>query len=79
MRHYTKEEARSLLPKVGDQRWEVPTIYCTDGFNKKKKPQRCIVIDVRPEHLWYTVQFENGTRESYKVPHPKLAGGDEDA
>jgi hypothetical protein len=34
------------------------------------------VVDVRPEHLWYTVEFENGFRESYKVPQVKPVGGD---
>lgn len=74
MAYYTKEQAQELLPKVGDQRWEIPTVLM-DGQGNNPKPQRCIVTDVRPEHLWYTVQFENGFRESYKVPSPKPAGG----
>ena len=75
MTYYTKEDAESLLPKIGEQRWEIPTVDETPGHTTTKAPQHCVVIDVRPEHLWYTVQFDNGFRESYKVPHLKPAGG----
>ena len=63
-----KRKARGQLPRLGERRWEVPTIDDTSGCNQKRKPQPCVVVDVRPEHLWYTVEFENGIRESYKVP-----------
>lgn len=67
----SKEEARLLLPKVGDKRMERPTISETTntiGSIQQNEPQRCVVVLVHPGHLWYTVQFENGIRESYKVP-----------
>ena len=67
----TLEEARAQLPKLGDVRMECPTIDETTpsrGTIQYTEPQRCVVVDVRPEHLWYTVEFENGFRESYKVP-----------
>lgn len=58
--------ARQLLPKVGERRSEVPTIAETGGYNDR--PQPCVVVEVNAVHLWYTVQFENGFKESYKVP-----------
>jgi hypothetical protein len=60
-----------MLPKVGDVRMERPTIDETTtvkGSVFQNAPQRCVVVAVHPGHLWYTVQFENGIRESYKVP-----------
>ena len=65
------EEVRRLLPKVGDRRLEVPTIDESQSTGIQlagRKPQPCVVVAVNPGHLWYTVQFENGIRESYKVP-----------
>ena len=66
-----KHEARRLLPKVGDHRMERPTIDETTnsrGTLAPTRPQPCVVVEVNEAHLWYTVQFENGFRESYKVP-----------
>lgn len=73
-----KGKAWRLLPKLGDRRWEIPTIDDTIGHYREKAPQRCVVVDVRPEHLWHTVEFENGFRESYKVPKLRTPspGGD---
>lgn len=74
----TKEQAQAQLPKLGDVRMERPTIdetTATRGAIQFTKPQRCVVVDVRPEHLWYTVEFENGIRESYKVPRIKAGDG----
>jgi hypothetical protein len=71
-------ELRAQLPKLGDIRMECPTIDETTnsrGTTFATKPQRCVVVDVRPENLWYTVEFENGIRESYKVPALR-SGGD---
>lgn len=76
--YLTVEDARGLLPKVGDVRWEIPTI---DGSNevhtKHREAQRCIVVMVNRDHLWYTVEFENGIRECYKGPmlNPSSQGG----
>lgn len=71
----TVNEARALLPKVGDTRWETPSVRVDKG--PKPAPQRCTVVEVNRAHLWYTVKFENGFRESYKVPKlkPKSQGG----
>jgi hypothetical protein len=57
---------------------EVPTIdeSQSNGHNTAgRAPQRCVVVAVHPGHLWYTVQFENGIRESYKVPKSKPSYG----
>lgn len=62
-----KYEAAELLPRVGDIRLEVPTIT-DEGRAQLKKPQRCVVVEVNSAHLWYRVEFDNGFRESYKVP-----------
>lgn len=61
----------AMLPKVGEHRMERPTIdenTRTQGSPHQNAPQPCVVIEVNRAHLWYTVQFENGFRESYKVP-----------
>ena len=72
----TINDARAQLPKVGDVRWEVPTIDENSGHVAALKPlQKCVVVDVRPEKLWYTVRFENGIKESYKVPRLTDRGG----
>lgn len=75
-KHYMdKSLLREQLPKVGDIRWEIMTIDKTGDIKTAEKPQRCRVIEVNRAHLWYLVQFENGFRESYKLPRPKSAGG----
>lgn len=66
-----KEEVLRQLPKVGDKRMECPTIDESTGCNATHKPQSCKVIEVNTEHLWYRVEFENGIRETYKVPKVK--------
>jgi hypothetical protein len=74
----TVESAQALLPKIGDVRWERPTIdesTPSRGSVMLNPPQRCVVVEVNAEHLWYTVQFENGIRESYKVPRIKAGDG----
>lgn len=75
-RMISKEEARAQLPRVGDVRWERPTIDKGWGHEAySHTSQRCVVVEVQPEHLWYTVQFDNGIRESYKVPQLKTKDG----
>lgn len=71
----TINEARDLLPKVGDTRWEIPSVSVDKG--PSPTPQRCRVVEVNRAHLWYMVQFENGFRECYKVPKlkPRSQGG----
>ena len=67
-------ELRAMLPKVGDRRVETPTVFATSGMTAElRKPQRCKVVLVNREHLWYTVEFENGFRETYKLPEIKEA------
>ena len=68
-----KYEVKRMLPHVGDQRMEIPTI--TEGKKYSDKPQRCVVVEVNQAHMWYTVQFENGFRESYKLPKIKPGSG----
>jgi len=66
-----KKQARSLLPKVGDVRREIPTIGKTSTCmeNATHTPQKCVVVEVNPAHLWYRVKFEgSGFVECYKVP-----------
>lgn len=74
---YDRKQAQTLLPKVGEHRWERPTVDEGTGHQiYEHQPQRCVVVEVNQEHLWYTVQFENGIRESYKVPkcRPRTGG-----
>lgn len=62
----TKQEVRSLLPKVGDVRNEIPTITVK---GKEPEPQECEVVEVHTEHLWYRVKFTaTGLHECYKLP-----------
>lgn len=65
------KQAQSLLPKVGDVLWEIPTIGKTSNGteNAIKEPQECIVVEVHPAQLWYRVRFTaTGFHECYKVP-----------
>lgn len=66
----SKNEAQRLLPEIGDKCMEYPTIdeASNSGHHGGMRRQPCTVVAVYPAHLWYTVQFENGIRESYKVP-----------
>jgi len=63
----TKEEVRALLPQVGDRRVEVPTIQRDKSYSRDPRP--CVVVYVNRRRLWYMVEFENGVRECYKLPH----------
>lgn len=67
--YLTVEEARSLLPKIGDTCWEVPTVNLDKGSTPPL--QRCTVVEVNRDHLWYMVESEDGIRESYKAPKLK--------
>lgn len=62
------KEAQAQLPKVGEKRMEHPAVDDTRGGYTTLRPQECVVVAVHPAHLWYTVEFKNGIRESYKVP-----------
>lgn len=69
---YSKEELQAMLPEVGDRLTRVPT-YVKMGWEQQQSatPQPCVVEYVNTEHLWYTVRFETGRTESYKVPEVK--------
>lgn len=72
----TVSEARSLLPKVGDVRWESPAQ--NKGIKAGDSPVpavRCTVVEVNRAHLWYRVRFDSGFCECYKVPKLKTQGG----
>ena len=65
----TINEARAMLPRVGDTRWEVPTI---PDKNQDRPAQECEVVEVNAAHLWYRVRFKkSGFTECYKVPRLK--------
>ncbi len=62
-----KEACRALLPNVGDEIIRTPSINDYTGW-AFPKPQKCRVVYVNREHLWYRVQFLDGTYDCYKVP-----------
>lgn len=71
---YSLGELMAALPKVGDVRTETPTVYATAGLGMAlRQPQPCRVVLVNREHLWYTVEFEHGYRETYKLPKVREA------
>ena len=74
----SKEEVRAQLPKLGDHLMLPPTIDETTpsrGAEHATRPQHCVVVEVNAAHLWYTVRFDSGFRESYKVPKLVQRGG----
>ena len=72
----TKQDARALLPKVGDVRMEVLTV---PGHIENNPPEECVVVEVHPDHLYYRVRFTaTGFHQCYKVPQTgRLAWEDE--
>ena len=69
------KDARSLLPKVGDVRREIPTIgkSSTCMETTSTTPMECTVVEVNAANLWYRVKFkDSGWYECYKVPRLKL-------
>lgn len=61
-----KSKLREMLPKVGDVRKERMTLSDRTDLNP---PEDCVVVEVRPEKLWYRVRFKRtGTCECYKLP-----------
>lgn len=66
-----KQDARRLLPRVGDKLRKAPTIICTRGLLVESKAQECEVVEVNLAHLWYRVKFKNGFTECYKVPETR--------
>ena len=69
----TPEDIRAQLPKVGDRLMKKPGYY--HGFLSKSDgmtPKPCVVTYVHPEHNWYTVQFESGVQQAYKLPELRI-------
>lgn len=67
--------ARASLPEVGEVLWVKPAY---GGFSKDfvfSKPRKATVILVHPAHLWFTVKYDNGIRESFKVPRLQFEHG----
>lgn len=69
-----KEQVRALLPKVGDRRMERLVSISTGNGTGNVIPalRPCTVVYVNTEHWWYTVEFEGGIRESFKLPRVKI-------
>lgn len=61
----TIQDARNMLPKVGDVRMEIPYL----PHHIAPEPEKCVVIEVNRDHLYYRVRFTgSGSVECYKVP-----------
>ncbi len=68
-----KSELQKQLPKVGDIRLETMTI--SDRWDTVR-PEKCTVVEVRPDRLWYRVRFHRtGTCECYKLPISERMAG----
>lgn len=65
------EEARALLPRVGDRLMLVPTLHKKSQF-AVAYPSPCVVEYVHREHLWYKVRFDAGFTECF---HAIVGGG----
>ena len=66
----SQEEARALLPRVGDILYREPTIlgYMSDSERARRK---CRVTYVNYAHLWYEVEFlQSGFRQGFKAVEP---------
>ena len=71
MRYISKKTVREMLPRVGEERMEIMTMFTTNPLNDRK-PQPCVVVEVNPRGLWYRVKFKNGFSECYKMPEDQL-------
>ena len=72
---YTKPELEDMLPEVGTRLVKTPHLHKSLGI-ETPRPQLCTVIQVNRAHRVYTVQFDNGLRESFKVPEGGRQGRD---
>jgi hypothetical protein len=64
------DDARALLPKVGEILYREPTIL---GYasSDERDLRRCVVTYVNREKLWYEVQFlSSGFRQGFKAIEP---------
>lgn len=63
-----EEYVREKLPKVGDVVYRTPTLHKALGQCRNMPRRRGVVTYVHEEHMWYTVRFDCGYSESYKLP-----------
>lgn len=60
---YTCTGAPLTPPKIGDRLYHKPFF----GIDNLAHPLPCTVVYVNEAHSFYTVRFEAGYRQSYKV------------
>lgn len=58
------DEASARLPNVGDRLQKRPEFSNSNVVNPLLW---CTVVYVNSEHLYYTVQYDSGFRESFKA------------
>jgi hypothetical protein len=63
----TVDGLREQLPKVGDRLSRCPHFMRT-GNENLSKPTPCTVIFVNQEHLFFTVEYDGGGTECFKLP-----------
>lgn len=73
MAFYSVEEVRAQLPRVGDRLIERPIKGKANGICSSAE-QPCTVVFVNTDKLWYTVQFDSGYRETFKLPKGEGGG-----
>lgn len=69
----TPDDVRAELPNVGDRLVKQPSYFY--GFFSRHdvvRPRPCVVTYVHRRNRWYTVQFESGIKESYKLPEVRV-------
>lgn len=64
---YSVEALMRTMPQVGERLKKKPHRLKNDDRGPII-PRPCTVVYVHPEHLWYTVRFDSGMMECYKVP-----------
>ena len=64
-----KNDARQLLPQVGDKRREIPAAAAEKD---DRRARDCEAVYVNERHLWYMVRYKSGICESYKVPRARV-------
>lgn len=66
------EDARTMLPQVGDRLCLAPTLHKGLG-NTVAMPRQCVVEYVNYEHLWYMVRYDLGFTECFHVPETEIS------
>lgn len=74
---YTLNEAREMLPQVGDILIRTRTSYNANGGYTHRRSS-CVVDYVNRKHLWYRVKFPDGRTQRYKVPEAESYEGDQE-